>query len=134
MPVTIEQWIKHKTAAAVRAGVGEWVDCPATAFGKPIYRLTDGPVTFVLSELGFMYDGPPASFECRYDGVEQLEVPPLREIMPRGGDLLPRNAGSRLLTSNVLRRDGSQRLQMQFSLIASNLVASVLPRIVGELA
>ncbi len=70
--MTIEEWIIRKSAAAVAAGLGDWVDAPATLLGKPIYKVTDGPATLVLSELGFSYDGLPASFDSRYDRVEKL--------------------------------------------------------------
>ncbi len=68
--VTIEQWIRQRSDAAVAAGHGEWLDSPATALGKPIAVLTDGSIRFVMSELGFSYDGPSGVFESRYDDVD----------------------------------------------------------------
>jgi hypothetical protein len=134
MPSTIEQWIKRRSEAAVSAGLGEWINSPETAFGKPIYRVADGPVTFVLSEFGFTYDGPPASFECGYSEAEDLKLAPLTEIMPRDGDLLPRSNRSRLLTLSVMKAGDQEALSLQFSLRVYNQVASVLPRILDELA
>ena len=134
MPVTIEQWIKRKSAAAVAGGLGEWADAPATVLGNPICRLTDGPVTLVLSELGFAYEGPPEAFECRYDQVDDLNLAPLRDLMPREGDLLPRMDGSRLLTISAVKSVSNLPVEMQFSLRMYNQVATVLPRIVIELA
>jgi len=131
--ITIKQWIERRSAAWVRAGFGQWVDSPESALGRPIYRVADGPVTFIFSELGFVYDGPPASFECEYSEVERIEVAPIREIMPKEGDLLPRSDLSRLLTITVIHRDVLKNLKMNFPLKAHNLVASVLPRIVEEL-
>ena len=134
MPVTIEQWIKRRSAAAVSAGLGEWVDYPNTAFGKPIYRLADGPVRFVFSEWGFIYDGPPASFECRYDETECLKLAPLREIIPRDGDMISRCKHSRLLTLSVIKCGDQRPLEMRFSLAVYNQVATILPHIVDNLA
>ena len=134
MPAAIEQWIKRRCEAAVAAGLGEWLDGSATQFGLPIYRVTDGPVTLVLSEMGLSYDGPPAPFECRYDQIKKLDLARLSEIMAREGDLLPRSEHSRLLTLSILN-SGDQRLfAMQFTLRVYNQVASVLPHIVDDLA
>ncbi len=91
-------------------------------------------MTVVLSELGFSYEGPPASFECRYDRVEQLLSPPLPEVIPKAGDVLPRTDQTRLLTIE-LRLDGASALrELRFSLLAYCQIISVLPRIVRELA
>lgn len=129
MSSAIEQWIKRRSAAAVSAGLGKWANSPDTAFGKPIYRVVDGPVTLVLSEFGFTYDGPPASFDCGYGQATGLKLAPLKEITPRDGDLLPRSNRSRLLSLSVIRSGDRRVLRMQFSLMVYNQVASVLPRL-----
>ncbi len=134
MALSIEQWIRRRSIAAVDVGLGEWADASEiTALGKPIYRMDDGPVKLALSELGFAYDGAPAAFECRYDQVETLHLAPLRELLPKNHDLLPRNGQSRLLILGLSRKGSLQRLEMRFSLRAYNQIASVLPHIVDGL-
>jgi hypothetical protein len=132
--LSIEQWIRRRSTAAVDAGLGEWADASElTELGKPIYRMDDGPVRLMLSELGFAYDGAPAAFECRYDQVEVLHLAPLRDLLPKNHDLLPRNGQSRLLILGITRKGDLQRLEMQFSLRAYNQVVSALSHIVDGL-
>lgn len=134
MALAIEQWIRRKSIAAVDAGLGEWADASEiSVLGKPIYQMHDGPVRLVLSELGFAYDGAPAAFECRYDQVKVLHLVPLRELLPKNHDLLPRNDQRRLLIMGITRQSSLQRLEMQFSLRAYSQIASVLPHIIDGL-
>ena len=106
----IEQWIKRKLAVAVADGNGQWVSSPELALGKPIYQVTAGPVTLLLSELGFKYEGPTPYLECRYDKVEGFKLAPLVEIMRLRGDL------SKMLTIGVILRGASVPIEMQWPL------------------
>ena len=124
----IERWIKRKLAPAVAAGIGQWAESPAGALGKPIYHVTDGAVMLVLSELGFMYDGPSPPFECRYDEVEAIKPATLVEIMRLRGDL------SKMLTMEVKWRGVPGPLKLILPLRVYTSVAMVLVRIVDELA
>lgn len=133
MPFAVEDWIKRRCSAAVDNGLGRWVDSPETVFGRPLYEVTDGPVTLTLSELGFKYDGPPASFACRYDNVVDYDTALLREILPKEGDFLPRSELSRLLTFRIYERGASQPWDMQFSLRVYNQVHTVLDHILYKL-
>ena len=123
----IEQWIKRKLASAVVAGIGQWAESPGSALGRPIYHVTDGPVTLVLSELGFTYEGPTLRLECRYDEVEAIKLAPLVEIMRLRGDL------SKMLTIEVVQRGVLPPHVLQLPLRVYSQVATVLARIVNEL-
>lgn len=122
----IERWIKRRLAAAVAAGTGEWSNSAESALGKPIYQVTDGPMTLALSELGFTYTGLTPKIECRYDQVEALQLAPLVEIMRLRGDL------DRHLNIGVVMRGSSARLEMQWPFRVYTSVATVLQRIVTE--
>jgi hypothetical protein len=124
----IEQWIKRKLAVAVADGNGQWVNSPESALGRPIYKVTAGPVTLVLSELGFKYEGPTPPIECRYEDVEAIKLAPLVEIMRLRGDL------SKMLPVGVILRGAPAPLEMQWPLGVYSNVATVLERIVRELA
>ncbi|RUP11004.1 hypothetical protein [Hyphomicrobium sp.] len=124
----IERWIKRSLASAVAAGIGQWADSPESALGKRIYQVTDGPMTLVLSQLGFTYDGAPRSFECRYDEVEAVELTPLVEFMRLRGDL------SKIVTTGIILRGVTERLELQLPLAVYSSVVTVLFRIVKESA
>ena len=124
----IERWIKQRLAAAVAAGLGQWTDSPGSAIGRPIYHVTAGPVMLVLSELGFTYTGPTLSLECRYDEVEAIKLASLVEVMRCHGDL------SKILTIEVTRRGAPAHYALQLPLRVYSSVATVLARIVKELA
>jgi len=114
----IERYIKRKLAAAVRGGFGQWVDSPESALGKPIYHVTDGPMTLVLSQMGFIYDGvAPQHFECRYDEVEALNWVTLPELS-RG------KYHGKMLTIGVILRGVPTRHDLQLSAnVYCNVVA-----------
>ncbi|RZF64932.1 hypothetical protein EWE75_08715 [Sphingomonas populi] len=124
----IERWIRQKLGSAVAAGSGEWAASPPSNFGQPIYKFADGSMTLTLSELGFSYDGPTPGIERRYDEVEALELAPLENIMRLRGDL---NAP---ITIGVIIRGASVPVEMRWPLRVYSNVATVLDRIVRELA
>ncbi len=124
----IERWIKRSLASAVAAGIGQWADSPESALGKRFYQVTDGSMTLVLSQMGFTYEGPPRSFECRYDEVEAIELAPLADVMRLRGDL------SKILTTGIILRGVPERLKLQLPLRVYSQVVTVLFRIVNELA
>lgn len=124
----IERWIRQKLDSAVAAGFGEWVDFPPTAFGRPIFAVAQGSVTLTLSELGFRYAGPTPVVERRYDAIEALELASLRTIMKLRGDL---NAP---VSFGLILRDATGRAEMRWPLHIYSNVATVLDRIVKELA
>lgn len=120
--------MKQKLASAVRAGIGQWADTAKSPLGRPIYQVTDGPVTVVLSELGFAYCGPTPAIERRYDEVADIDLGPLTELMMARGDL------SKLMTIRVILHGSPTPLEMQWPLRIYSNVATVLLRIVTELA
>jgi len=120
----IERWIKRQIAYAVRGGLGQWVDSQESSLGKPIYRVTNGPVTLVLSQMGFIYDGVSPHFECRYDEVEALNLATLPELM-RGMYHEPR-----VLTIGVILWGVSTRHDLQLPTRVYCDVATLLARIV----
>lgn len=125
--ITVEQRIKRKLAASVAAGIGQWADSPGAALGKPIYHVKDGPVTLVLSELGFTYDDSAQCFECPYDEIEVFTPATLVEIMRLHRD--PRN----FLTIKVKRRGVPAPRELKLPVRVYSSVAPLLGRIVNEL-
>lgn len=124
----IERWIRQKLGSAVAAGSGEWAALPTSDYGKAIYKFADGSMTLLLSELGFSYVGPTPAIACRYDKVEALELAPLVNIMRLRGDL------DAPITVGVILRGVPVPLDMRWPLRLYSNVATVLDRIVRELA
>ncbi len=124
----IERWIRQRLGPAVAAGSGEWTTSPTSIFGQPIYKVADGTMTLTLSELGFCYNGPTPAVERRYDEVEALELASLQTIMRLIGDS---NAS---VTIGVIMRDASLPVEMRWPIRIYSNVATVLDRIVRELA
>jgi len=128
MTPTVEQWIKRKLDIFVSHGYGQWVDSPESVLGRPIYQITYGPTTIVLSELGFKYDGPTPPIECRYDEVGGLKHITLPELARLRGDL------NKMVTVGVILRGASAPLEMQWPLLLYSNIITVLDRIVRDLA
>ena len=127
--ITIEKWIRRKLAAAVAAGIGEWVESPVTDLGRPIYGVTDGGSRLVLYELGLVFSGPlSTSITCRYDEIQALETLSLVELMNVGGDL------EKMVSIGVIWRGGRPAFSMRLPLRVYSQVVTVLGRIVDELA
>lgn len=124
----IERWIRQRLDLAVAVGFGDWADPPPTVFGRPIYTVAHGAMTLTLSELGFSYTGPTPTVERRYDAIEALELASLQTIMKLRGDL---NAP---VPIGLVLRGSTVRAEMQWPLRVYSNVATVLDRIVRELA
>jgi hypothetical protein len=124
----VERWIRQQLASAVAAGNGQWAISSSSAFGKAIYQVADGAMTLTLSELGFRYEGATPAIECRYDEVQSLELASLQSIMRlRGEPDAP-------LAVGAIIRGASLPIEMQWPLRVYANVATVLDRIVRELA
>jgi hypothetical protein len=121
----IERLIKERLAAAVAAGFGHWVDSPVSALGRPIYHVTHGPVTLVLSESGLLYDGPALPFACRYAEIEHIELSTLGDLT-----LFPDESSS----IEIVLGGVPEPLGMYLPLRIYTEVATVLDQIVQELA
>ncbi|MEG3147453.1 hypothetical protein U1839_22600 [Sphingomonas sp. RT2P30] len=85
-------------------------------------------MTLTLSELGFSYEGATAAVKCRYDEVEALQLASLQAIMRLRGE---RDAP---LAVGVIMRGACLPIEMQWTLRVYSNVATVLDRIVRELA
>lgn len=121
----IERLINEQLTSAVAAGFGQWVDSPVSALGRPIYQVTHGSVTLVLSQLGLVYDGPALPFACRYAEIEQVELSTLDHLSQLPGESL---------NIKIVLCEAPERLVMQLPLRIYAEVATVLDRIVQELA
>jgi hypothetical protein len=123
----IERWIRRAAAPNVRLGEGEWAYSPETELGKPIYRLHYGSVTLTLLQLGFSYEGPGRSFECRYTDLEEIEGPSLKDYMLAMRDRDP----DKMLVSTLTIRVEPYSIEMELS-ARSGWVVPTIGRIVRE--
>jgi hypothetical protein len=121
----IERLIKDRLASAVAAGIGQWVDSPASALGRPIYHVTHGLVTLVLSQLGLVYDGPALPFACRYAEIDHIQLSALDA---------PTQFPDELSTIQIVLRDVPEGLEMHLPLRIYTDVAAVLTGVVKALS
>jgi hypothetical protein len=121
----IEKWIRMEAARRIVLGEGRWVDSPETAFGKPIYHLSYGPVTLILSQAGFTYEGPSPSFEHRYDEIETINPPTLHDCMMVRGNV------DKMMFSELVMRAAPFQLEMQLQ-ACLGWVVNVIDRIIRE--
>lgn len=126
---SVERLIRSKLEPAVAAGIGEWGDSTITTLGRAIYSAADGEFTIVLYDEGLRYaNGSQLSFQCRYDEVAAVKLPSLIQLAQLRGDL------DKTLSLELTRQSDSHPYSLELSLRIYSQVASVLARIINDLA